>query len=95
MNLDWSQTLQWCVRHANDVPQLVSLILAAYRAEGFIARMKAFGDLYTAVQSVLADFPMPTGALFSGELVLPICKVMTLQGVSDDDAQEVWQALEI
>ena len=94
MKWDWSQILQWAIRHAENVPELVSLILAAYRAQGFIARMKAFSDLYAAVQAILADFPMPGEQVFGGELLMPICKVMTLQDVSDDDAQEVWQALE-
>ena len=90
MKWDWSQILQWAIRHAENVPELVSLILVAYRAQGFIARMKAFSDLYAAVQAILADFPLPSEQVFGAPLTNDY---LLSRGVADADAVEFLDAI--
>lgn len=93
MNFDWPTILQWAIRHADNLPQLVSLILAAYRAQGFIARMKAIYALINAVEAIVAEFPMPTEQVFGADAV-PLVAHLTAAGVSTQEASEVLQALE-
>lgn len=82
---DWAAILQWAVRHATDVPAFVSLVLAAVRAEGMIARLKVIGELFAAVQAILADFPLPTEQTYRAGAVDDLRGVLLQKGVPDAD----------
>lgn len=92
MKFDWSQILTWAVKHASDVPAFVSLVLAAVRAEGAIARIKAIGELFTALQAILDDFPMPSEQVFGADNV-SVSEVLAAMGVSELDSAEFTYAL--
>jgi hypothetical protein len=89
--MNWSDVLSWAMRHANDVSQFIGLLMAVKNASGLLAKLRAFGALYMAIQEILKDFPMPTvtSEVFREAVAGTHYDFLTANGVAELDAKEV------